>query len=203
MASQYAPEAQPPAAKRCCGIQRRHRKTGTIVVCLLSAFIYALNGGVLLIVIPVLATDFQTTTEVAAWTSIAPNFISCMIGTQMGRLADKYGRARAWHIGMALEMVSHAVCGWAQTIPQLLAGRVIGGLGMGIGAGSAFGLMAAGLPPKQRGIVGAWMMLMGTLGRSFGTSIGGIIMDLVGWRWLFRGPVPILLAIWIVAYFVL
>ena len=28
-------------------------------------------------------------------------------------------------------------------------------------------------------------------------------MDLVGWRWLFRGPVPILLAIWIVAYFVL
>ena len=47
------------------------------------------------------------------------------------------------------------------------------------------------------------MMLMGTLGRSFGTSIGGIIMDLVGWRWLFRGPVPILLAIWIIAYFVL
>jgi hypothetical protein len=37
--------------------------------------------------------------------------------------------------------------------------------------------MAAGLPPKQRGVAAAWMMLMGTLGRSSGTSIGGLVMD--------------------------
>lgn len=191
------------SAPSVCGIERRHRKTATIAVCLFTAFVFAVNGGVLLVVIPTIARDFSTTNEVAAWANIAPGFISAMIGTQMGWVADKYGRAKTWHVGMTFEVISHAVCGWAQTIPQLLVGRAIGGLGMGIGAGSAFGLMAAGMPPKQRGIAAAWIMLMGTLGRSFGTSIGGVIMDAVGWRWLFIGPVPALVVMWIVAYFVL
>lgn len=192
-----------PAQKKVCGIERRHRKGATVFVCLFTAFVFAVNGGVLLVVIPTIARDFSTTNEVAAWANIAPGFISAMIGTQMGWVADKYGRASTWHAGMTFEVISHAVCGWAQTIPQLLFGRAIGGLGMGIGAGSAFGLMAAGMPPKQRGVAAAWMMLMGTLGRSFGTSIGGVIMDAVGWRWLFIGPVPVLVVMWVVAYFVL
>ena len=192
-----------PPRKMVCGVERRHRKAATIVVCLFTAFIFAVNGGVLLVVVPTIARDFSTTNEVAAWANIAPGFISAMIGTQMGWVADKYGRAKTWHVGMTFELISHAVCGWAQTIPQLLFGRAVGGVGMGIGAGSAFGLMAAGMPPKQRGIAAAWIMLMGTLGRSFGTSIGGVIMDAVGWRWLFIGPVPALVAMWIVAYFVL
>ena len=192
-----------PRAKMPCGIERRHRKSMTLFVCLATAFIFAVNGGVLLVVIPVLAEDFNTTTEIAAWANIIPMFIAAMIGTQMGKVADKYGRARTWHVGMSFELISHAACGWAGSMPQLLAGRAIGGLGMGIGAGSAFGLMAAGMPPKQRGVAAAWMMLMGTLGRSFGTSIGGIVMDAYGWRWLFIGPVPVLVMFWVTAYFVL
>ena len=136
-----------------------------------------MNGGVLLVVIPVLAEEFNTTTvrpargvyafstinrfsiaflygragylaavlgvcrsgqEVAAWTNIAPIFISAMIGTQMGRVADTYGRARTWHVGMALELVSHAVCGWAQSMPALIAGRVCHGRQGHFPAGRAF-----------------------------------------------------------------
>jgi len=134
---------------------------------------------------------------------MAPMFVSSMIGTQMGFVADRFGRARTWHVGMLLELLAHAACGWSMTMAQLLAGRILGGVGIGIGAGSAFGLMAARMPPKQRGIAHAWMMLMGTLGRSFGMSLGGMIMSAVGWRWVFRGPVPLLVAVWIQAYFVM
>jgi MFS family permease len=156
----------------CCGIVRQHRPRWTNAICLLTAFIFAVNGGVLLVVIPTLAREFDTTIEVAAWTNIAPMFISAMIATQMGKIADQYGRARMWHVGMTLELLSHAASGGAQSMGQLLIARVVGGLGMGVGAGSAFGLMAAGLPPKQRGVAAAWLMLMGTLGRTSGTSIG-------------------------------
>lgn len=188
---------------KTCGVQRRHRPAWTNFICLLTAFIFAVNGGVLLVVIPTLAQDFSTSIEVAAWTNIAPMFMSSMIATQMGKVADQYGRARTWHVGMTLELISHAASGCAQTMPQLLLARVIGGLGMGIGAGSAFGLMAAGLAPKQRGVAGAWLMLMGTLGRTSGTSIGGIIMDAWSWRALFIAPVPVLCCTWGAAYFVL
>jgi MFS family permease len=156
----------------CCGIVRQHRPRWTNAICLLTAFIFAVNGGVLLVVIPTLARELDTTIEVAAWTNIAPMFISAMIATQMGKIADQYGRARMWHVGMTLELLSHAASGGAQSMGQLLIARVVGGLGMGVGAGSAFGLMAAGLPPKQRGVAAAWLMLMGTLGRTSGTSIG-------------------------------
>ena len=211
--SQYAPVATdeaggdagggPPAPETICGIERRPRQRATMTVCLLSAFIFAFNQGVLMVCIPTLAEDFDTTTEVAGWASMAPMFVSSMIGTQMGFVADRFGRARTWHVGMLLELLAHAACGWSMTMAQLLAGRILGGVGIGIGAGSAFGLMAARMPPKQRGIAHAWMMLMGTLGRSFGMSLGGMIMSAVGWRWVFRGPVPILVAVWIQAYFVM
>ena len=90
-----------PAMENSVGNRiRRHRPGATVFVCLLTAFIFAINGGVLLVleldashlspgdhctasvqvVIPVLAQEFSVSTEVAAWANLAPGFMAALIG---------------------------------------------------------------------------------------------------------------------------
>jgi MFS family permease len=185
----------------CC--ERRHRPRGTIAVCLSANVLNAMNSGVLIIVIPVLTREFGCSTEVAAWVNLAPRFVSVIIGTQMGKVADTMGRARMYMVCTVALVASFAMCGFAPSIEVLLAGRVLAGLVWG-GAGPAgFGMMCEGLPREQRGVVAAWQMMSGTMGSSLGTAAGGIIIEYVGWRYLFRGPLPPLALLLAAAHLVL
>ncbi len=108
-----------------------------------------------------------------------------------GRLADRFGRRRTFLTGLVIFTMASALCGAAPSPTLLIAARVVQGIGAAAMIPSALGLVLAEFPDSQRGMaVGLWS-LAGALAGAAGTPLGGLIVDLAGWRWTFLVNVPI------------
>ena len=109
-----------------------------------------------------------------------------------GRMADVLGRRRLFLIGVAVFAVASAACGAAVDPGMLVASRFLQGAGEALAAPASLGLIALLFPdPHERmKALGLWGGIAG-LGGTSGTVIGGALVDLASWRWIFLVNVPV------------
>ena len=109
-----------------------------------------------------------------------------------GRMADILGRRRLFLIGVAVFAVASAACGAAIDPGMLVASRFLQGAGEALAAPASLGLIALLFPdPHERmKALGLWGGIAG-LGGTSGTVIGGALVDLASWRWIFLVNVPV------------
>ena len=109
-----------------------------------------------------------------------------------GRMADILGRRRLFLIGVAVFAVASAACGAAVDPGMLVASRFLQGAGEALAAPASLGLIALLFPdPHERmKALGLWGGIAG-LGGTSGTVIGGVLVDLASWRWIFLVNVPV------------
>ena len=118
-----------------------------------------------------------------------------------GKLVDVHGARRPFIGAIALFLVGSALCGAAQTMSQLVAFRVVQGIGAGGLVPLALSTVGGLVPPRERG------RYQGLIGATFaaaaigGPPLGGVIVDTIGWRWIFLVNLPLamlaLVAIWV------
>ena len=109
-----------------------------------------------------------------------------------GRAADLFGRRRMFLIGLVLFTVGSLVGGFSQTPAMLIATRAMQGLGAAMFSPAAFSLLLAVFSdPQQRNrALGAWTAVAAS-GFVAGLILGGIITDVMGWRWVLWINVPV------------
>lgn len=109
-----------------------------------------------------------------------------------GRAADLFGRRRLYLVGLALFTVSSLLAGFAPTGGFLLLARASQGLGAALVLPAEQSLLVTIFtdPDEFNRAFGIWGA-MGAAGGIFGTLLGGILTQLVGWQWIFLINVPI------------
>ena len=109
-----------------------------------------------------------------------------------GRAADLLGRRRVFVAGLLLFALSSLLGGLANSQGVLIAARAIQGLGGAIIAPASLSILTATFEegPERNRAVGAWGA-MGAAGGSAGVLLGGVITDVLGWRWILFINVPI------------
>lgn len=108
-----------------------------------------------------------------------------------GRFADLLGRKPVFLVGLIVFTTASALSGLAPSPVLLIAARVVQGVGAAAMIPSALGLVLAEFPASQRATaVGLWSMA-GALAGAAGPPLGGVIVQLAGWRWVFFINVPI------------
>ncbi|KQV18700.1 transporter [Kitasatospora sp. Root187] len=108
-----------------------------------------------------------------------------------GKCGDLYGRKHAYLTAIAVFLIGSVASGAAQSMSQLIAFRVIQGLGAGGLASLAFALIGSLVAPRERGRyqgMTATVMAVGTVG---GPLLGGLITGHLGWRWAFYVNLPL------------
>ena len=109
----------------------------------------------------------------------------------MGRLSDLVGRKRIYIFGLGLFVAGAGLAAMAPTLSILIGLRVIQGLGMAMTQGNQMAIMASVFPPKYRGTaIGVHVTCVG-LGLVIGPSLGGILVELLGWRSVFYIHLPL------------
>ena len=118
-------------------------------------------------------------------------------GMAFGWFADRLGRVRALTASVLVYSVFTALCGFAETAPQLLICRIMLGLGMGGEWGSGAALVAETWPARNRGKALALVQSSWAIGYALGAAVVALVMPRFGWRVVFfAGVVPALITIW-------
>lgn len=108
-----------------------------------------------------------------------------------GKAADRYGRRRVLMLGLGLFGLASLLGGFAQDPGQLVAARVVQGIGAAALAPAALSLLTATFPagrPRVRAF-GVWSAT-NAAGGAFGVLVGGVLTQYAGWRWVVFVNVP-------------
>lgn len=136
-----------------------------------------------------------------SWVVTAYVLASTATGTLYGRVSDRYGRRNVFVAAVVLFCVASLLCGMAQSMPQLIAARVL----QGIGAGALFVIPTVALselyPKHLRGKVQGATGAVFALASVGGPLVGGVVTDSFGWRWIFYVNIPLgILSVLLCAY---
>ncbi len=108
-----------------------------------------------------------------------------------GALGDRRGRRRVYLVGVTAFAVASALCALAQTPGQLIALRVLQGVGAALLTPGALALIQASFRPEDRApAIGTWAGMSG-IAAALGPVVGGWIVDQASWRWIFAINVPL------------
>jgi EmrB/QacA subfamily drug resistance transporter len=108
-----------------------------------------------------------------------------------GRLGDRFGPKNLYLIGLAIFTGSSLWCGLAGSIDVLIAARVVQGLGAGLLTPQTLSTITRIFPPERRGVaMSVWGATAG-VATLVGPLAGGVLVDRLGWQWIFFVNVPI------------
>ncbi|WP_421093942.1 MFS transporter [Pseudarthrobacter sp. CC4] len=195
---QFTAPPEPPIQDTPVRMTGRQR---LIMVLLLTAsFTLAVDFSILNVALPRIGADVGFSLEHLQW--IATSFALCAAGFTLffGRVADLFGRKRLFIAGMALLGIGSLVGGLATDLGLLLAARVAQGLATAAVTPAALSLLTTSFPEgplrdKALGLNGSLM----AAGFTAGAILGGLLTDLLSWRWAFFINVPIAVFVLVLA----
>ncbi|HZQ33419.1 MAG TPA: MFS transporter [Mycobacterium sp.] len=120
-----------------------------------------------------------------------------------GRLGDRFGPKNLYVIGLAIFTGASLWCGLAGSIQMLIAARVVQGLGAALLTPQTLSTITRIFPPERRGVaLSLWGATAG-VATLVGPLAGGVLVDSLGWQWIFFVNVPIgvigiALAVWLI-----
>ncbi|WP_027008016.1 MFS transporter [Conexibacter woesei] len=157
-----------------------------LAVLLTASFTLAVDFSILNVALPVVGGDVGLSLGALQWVPTTFALGAAGFTLLFGRVADLFGRRRMFLVGMALLGAASLVGGLAQSPAVLLTARAAQGLATAIVTPSALALLttafAAGpLRDRALGLNGALM----AAGFTTGAILGGVLTDVLSWRWAF------------------
>jgi EmrB/QacA subfamily drug resistance transporter len=108
-----------------------------------------------------------------------------------GRLGDRYGPKNLYLIGLVLFTVSSAWCGFTGSIGMLVTARVFQGLGASLMTPQTMAVITRTFPSNRRGQAMALWGAVAGVATLVGPILGGVLVDGLGWEWIFFINVPV------------
>jgi EmrB/QacA subfamily drug resistance transporter len=126
------------------------------------------------------------------WVVDAYNLVYASLLLTAGTLADLYGRRRVFALGIAAFTLGSLICGLAPNATVLIAGRAVAGLGAALEVPTSLAILTIAYPDSRERTraLGLWASCNG-LAFIIGPTIGGVLVDAVGWRSIFWLVIPL------------
>jgi EmrB/QacA subfamily drug resistance transporter len=160
-------------------------------VATLGLVMAVLDTTIVTVALDTLARDLDAPLMTIQWVTTGYLLSLAAVIPLSGWITERFGSKRTWIGSIALFAIGSALCGLATSAGELIAFRVLQGLGGGMLLPVGFTLVAQSAGPRR---VGRALALVGVpllLGPIFGPIIGGLIVDSAAWQWIFVVNVPI------------
>ncbi|KAG0922655.1 hypothetical protein G6F57_019594 [Rhizopus arrhizus] len=107
---------------------QRLRRPALVLAAYLGTFLASLDISIVNVALPTMQAALRIDMAGLQWVVDAYALFLSAFMLSAGPLGDRYGRKRSWLAGVLLFTVGSALCGWATTLPVLLAGRAVQGV---------------------------------------------------------------------------
>ena len=181
---------------------RRVRASANAVLAVVAVvqFMVVLDASVANVALPSLQRDIGFSQENLSWVLNAYTLLFGGVLLLVGRAADRLGRRRLFMAGIALFTVASLACGLAQSEATLLIARGAQGLGGALVSPAALSIVLTTFAEgsERNRALAIWGAIAGA-GGAVGLLLGGAIVEVLSWRWVFFVNVPIGAAVLLLA----
>lgn len=165
----------------------------------LGFFMILLDTTIVAVANPAILTDLKTDINSVVWVTSAYLLAYAVPLLITGRLGDKFGPKNLYLIGLVIFTLSSLWCGLSGSIEMLIIARVIQGFGAAMMTPQTMAVITRIFPPDKRGAaMGVWGAVAG-VASLVGPIAGGVLVDSLGWEWIFIVNVPIGLIAFVLA----
>jgi EmrB/QacA subfamily drug resistance transporter len=173
---------------------------GTVCV---GAFMGQVDSSIAQMLLPRLELEFGARLSTVSWVAVAYLLAMAAFLPIFGRLADMVGRKLLYTGGFLIFVLGSGLCGLAPNLPVLIAFRVVQAVGAALLSANSVAIVVAAAGPARRGRALGIQSAAQAVGLSAGPAIGGLVLDVLDWRWVFWINVPVGLAGTLLGWFVL
>lgn len=169
-----------------------HYKWWALSCTSLGMLLATTNSGTLIIALPELERALHTGLLELVWVILAYMIASTVLVLTCGRLADLFGRKRAYVTGFVVFAAASLGAGFAADGTQLILWRILQGVGAAFLFANASALVTDAFPREQLGIAMGTNTMVAAVGLVLGPVLGGALVAL-SWHWVFWFNVPLAL----------
>jgi EmrB/QacA subfamily drug resistance transporter len=157
-----------------------------------AQFMVILDATIVNVALPTIKVDVGFSEQSLSWVLNAYTLVFGGFLLLGGRAADRLGRRRLFVAGITVFSGASLVCGLSQSEGMLLGARAVQGLGGAMVSPAALSIILTTFAegPERNRALAVWGAIAGA-GGAIGLLLGGVIVDLLSWRWVFFVNVPI------------
>lgn len=154
-------------------------------------FMILVDVSIVSIATPALMTSFDADIEPVLWVTSAYLLAYAVPLLITGRFGDRFGPKRLYLVGLAVFTAASLACGLSSTITALVAARVVQGFGASMMTPQTMAVITRTFPPRRRGSAMALWGAVAGVAFLVGPMLGGLLLDSLGWEWIFFINVPV------------
>jgi EmrB/QacA subfamily drug resistance transporter len=154
-------------------------------------FMILLDATIVAVANPSIMVKLGTGYDTVIWVTSAYLLAYAVPLLVSGRLGDRFGPKNLYLIGLSVFTAASLWCGLSTTIGMLITARVAQGIGAAVMSPQTLSLITRIFPPERRGTaMSVWGATAG-VATLVGPLAGGVLVDSMGWAWIFFVNVPI------------
>jgi EmrB/QacA subfamily drug resistance transporter len=167
------------------------RRWWTLAAACSGLFILMLDSTVVNLALTSIQADLDASTNALQWVVNGYLLTLSVLVVTLGRLGDMFGRRRVFVLGLALFLAGSALSAGAQSMAVLIAGRVIQGAGGAAMVTLSLAIVSHAFSDAERPrALGIWTAVS-ALALGLGPLVGGLVVESLGWRFIFWVNLPI------------
>ncbi len=157
---------------------------------MLGNFLAGAAARIFYVAMPTIADELRTDMLWVSWAILSYQISNIGLGLIFGRIGDIFGRRKVLAASYLVIIIGSLLCGLSRSIPYLIGFRFLQGAGAAMAQAVGRALAAEAMPEKKGGKAQGLMTMAFHSGFLLGPSVGGFIVDQIGWRWTFFFLIP-------------
>jgi EmrB/QacA subfamily drug resistance transporter len=172
--------------------QIHSRRWATLAVLCLSLLVIVVDGSIVNVALPTLVRQLHASTASLQWVADAYTLAMAGLLLSLGSLGDRIGRHRTLALGLVVFGIGSAFAGLSATAGELIAARVVMGVGAAAIMPSTLSILTNvfTVPQERAKAIAMWSAVSG-LGVAIGPTLGGWLLEHFSWGSIFMVNLPI------------
>jgi len=149
-----------------------------------------LDSTIVNVALPQIQGAVGATLQEITWIATGYTIAAVLLMPLVALLGRRFGQKRVYMLCLGLFLLGSGLCGLSRTLPQLIAFRVLQGLGGGAMQPTEEAILRQTFPKSQQGMAMALTGMIMMVGPALGPVLGGYIVDHLHWSWIFFVSLP-------------